>query len=119
MALHSGEAYLAGDDYGGFEVNRAARIAAAGHGGQILLSDATRALVADALPEGVDIRDLGTHELRGVPRPERLFELDAPGLRQGFPPLRTSSQAVGDLPDRLTSFVGRDGDVGDEQRLVR
>jgi len=111
MALHSGEAYLAGDDYGGFEVNRAARIAAAGHGGQILLSDATRALVADALPEGVDIRDLGTHELRGVPRPERLFELDAPGLRQGFPPLRTSSQAVGDLPDRLTSFVGRDVDV--------
>ena len=53
MGLHSGEAYLAGDDYGGFEVNRAARIAAAGHGGQIVLSETTRALVADALPDGV------------------------------------------------------------------
>ena len=59
MGLHSGEAYLAGDDYGGFEVNRAARIAAAGHGGQILLSEPTRALIVDALPEGVELRDLG------------------------------------------------------------
>jgi predicted ATPase/class 3 adenylate cyclase len=118
MGLHSGEAYLAGDDYGGFEVNRAARIAAAGHGGQILLSDPTRALVADALPEGVEIRDLGTHELKGVPRPERLYELDVPGLRHGFPPLRSSTQGVGDLPQRLTSFVGRDEDVAALSELL-
>ncbi|MFL5685487.1 MAG: ATP-binding protein [Chloroflexota bacterium] len=111
MGLHSGEAYLAGDDYGGFEVNRAARIAAAGHGGQILLSDPTRALVADALPEGVDLRDLGTHALRDVPRPEHLYALDVPGLNHEFPALRTASAGVGDLPERLTSFVGRDEDV--------
>jgi predicted ATPase/class 3 adenylate cyclase len=111
MGLHSGEAYLAGDDYGGFEVNRAARIAAAGHGGQILISDTTRALIADALADGVELRDLGAHALRDVPRPERLFQLDVPGLRQDFPALRTATPGVGDLPDRLTSFIGRDEDV--------
>ena len=112
IGLHSGEAHLAGDDYGGFEVNRAARIAAAGHGGQILISEPTRALVIDALPDGVSVRDLGSHALRDVPRPERLYQLDGPGLRTDFPALRTGSGGVGDLPRRLTSFVGRDGDVG-------
>ncbi|HSL76170.1 MAG TPA: NB-ARC domain-containing protein, partial [Candidatus Limnocylindrales bacterium] len=124
MGLHSGEAYLAGDDYGGFEVNRAARIAASGHGGQILLSDPTRALIDDALPIGVALRDLGSHALRDVPRPERLYQLDVPGLRSDFPALRTASPGVGDLPARLTSFVGRDGDIAaigallGESRLV-
>jgi predicted ATPase/class 3 adenylate cyclase len=111
IGLHSGSAHLAGDDYGGFEVNRAARIAAAGHGGQILLSDATRALVDDALPDGVAIRDLGSHVLKDVPRPERLYQLDVPGLRSAFPGLRTAGPAAGDLPVRRTSFVGRDGDL--------
>ena len=111
MGLHSGEAYLAGDDYGGFEVNRAARIAAVGHGGQILLSDPTRALILDGLADGVEIRDLGTHALRDVPRPERLYQLDVPGLHQDFPPLRTAAPGVGDLPERLTSFIGRDEDI--------
>ena len=108
MGLHSGEAHLTGDDYGGFEVNRAARIAAAGHGGQIVLSSATRALVSDALHDGVIIRDLGRHALRGVPTPEQLFQLDVPGLPSRFPPLRTGTAAPGDLPTRMTSFVGRD-----------
>jgi class 3 adenylate cyclase len=107
IGLHSGEAYLAGDDYGGFEVNRAARVAAAGHGGQILLSDPTRA-----------------HVLRDVPHPERLYQLDVPGLPTEFPALRTAAPAAGDLPRRLTSFIGREADVaavGDllaENRLV-
>ena len=92
MGLHSGEAYLAGDDYGGFEVNRAARIAAAGHGGQIVLSETTRALIADALPDGVAVRDLGRHALRDVPRPEHLFQLDVPGLRSEFPALRSANR---------------------------
>ncbi|HEX7345282.1 MAG TPA: adenylate/guanylate cyclase domain-containing protein [Candidatus Limnocylindrales bacterium] len=111
IGLHSGEAHLAGDDYGGFEVNRAARIAAAGHGGQILISEPTRALVVDALPDGVSVRDLGSHALRDVPRPERLYQLDVPGLQSDFPALRTGSAGVGDLPRRLTSFIGRDPDV--------
>jgi predicted ATPase/class 3 adenylate cyclase len=124
VGLHSGEAHLAGDDYGGFEVNRAARISAAGHGGQILLSDTTRALVADALPDGVAIRDLGRHALRDVPRPEHLFQLDVPGLRAEFPALRSETASVGDLPSRLTSFLGRDQELDEiaellaERRLV-
>jgi predicted ATPase/class 3 adenylate cyclase len=111
MGLHSGEAYLAGDDYGGFEVNRAARIASAAHGGQIVLSDATRALVVDALPDGVGIRDLGRHALRDLPVPERIHQLDVPGLRSEFPTLRTTAATSGNLPDRLTSFVGREHDI--------
>lgn len=118
IGLHSGEAYLSGDDYGGFEVNRAARIAAAGHGGQIVLSDPTRALIADALPEGVAIRDLGRHALRDVPHPERLFQLDVPGLRSGFPALRTVTATVGDLPSRLTSFIGREEELEELDELL-
>jgi predicted ATPase len=112
IGLHSGEAYLAGDDYGGFEVNRAARIAASGHGGQIVVSDATRALVAEALPEGVQIRDLGRHALRDLPRDEAIHQLDVPGLPTTFPPLRTMDRTVGNLPDRLTTFIGRDAELG-------
>ncbi|HKQ17924.1 MAG TPA: NB-ARC domain-containing protein, partial [Solirubrobacterales bacterium] len=119
MGLHSGEAYLAGDDYGGFEVNRAARIAAAGHGGQILVSETTRALVVDALPSGAGLRDLGSHTLRDIPRPERLYQLDVPGMRSDFPPLRTAGTSVGDLPARLTSFIGRDADVEAVTGLLR
>lgn len=118
MGLHSGAAHLAGDDYGGFEVNRAARIAAAGHGGQIVLSSATRALVADALHDGIVIRDLGRHVLRGVPAPEHLFQLDVPGLPDRFPPLRTGTAAAGDLPSRVTSFVGRDVELGELAGLL-
>jgi predicted ATPase/class 3 adenylate cyclase len=124
MGLHTGEAYLAGDDYGGFEVNRAARIAAAGHGGQIVLSETTRALVADALADGIAIRDLGRHALRDVPRPEQLFQLDVPGLPAQFPPLRTTITSVAELPSRLTSFIGRDAEVQElatmlgERRLI-
>ena len=111
MGLHSGEAHMAGDDYGGFEVNRAARIAAVGHGGQILLSEPTRALAIDGLPDGVATRDLGTYALKDVPRPERLFQLDVADLRAEFPPLRTATSGVGDLPVRRTSFIGREGDL--------
>ena len=89
VGVHTGEAHHAGDDYGGFDVNRAARIAAVGHGGQIVLSDPTRALVEAELPAGATVRDLGRHALKDVPQPERLFQLDAPGLATDFPPIRT------------------------------
>jgi predicted ATPase/class 3 adenylate cyclase len=111
MGLHSGEAHLAGADYGGFEVNRAARIAAAGHGGQVLLSESTRLLAEAMLPAGVAVRDLGRHVLRDVPTPERLHQLDIAGLRADFPPLRTSRPTAGNLPERLTSFLGRERDL--------
>lgn len=124
MGLHSGEAHLAGDDYGGFDVNRAARIAASGHGGQILVSDTTATLVADLLPAGTSLRDLGRHVLRDVPRAERIRQLDVAGLQTDFPPLRTTSAGDGNLADRLTSFVGREADldaltmIAAEARLV-
>ena len=124
MALHTGEAHLAGDDYGGLEVNRAARIAAVGHGGQIILSAPTRMLVEISLTDGAAIRDLGRHALRDLPRPEHLFQLEVPGLRTEFPSLRTQVATIGDLPTRLTSFVGRDDDLRQlrdllaERRLV-
>jgi predicted ATPase/class 3 adenylate cyclase len=118
IGLHTGEAHLAGDDYGGFDVNRAARIAAVGHGGQIVLSDPTRALCEPDLPPGVAIRDLGRHALKDVPQPERLFQLDVPGLPVDFPPIRTSAAASGKLPPRLTSFVARDVELGELAALV-
>lgn len=107
IGLHAGTAYRAGDDYGGFDVNRAARVAAVGSGGQIVLSDPVRALVANELPDGVTIRDLGRYRLKGIPEPERLFQLDVDGLPTDFPPLRGTVDGAGNLPARITSFVGR------------
>jgi class 3 adenylate cyclase len=75
IGLHTGEARLGGDNYIGMDVPRAARIAAAGHGGQVLVSDTTRALVASALPDGLSLRDLAEHRLKDLPAPERLWQL--------------------------------------------
>ena len=119
MGLHSGEAHRAGDDYGGFDVSRAARIAAAGHGGQIVVSGATAALIADQLPPGTRLDDLGTHHLRDVPRPERLYQLSIEGLPSEFAPPRTAGAVVGNLPDRLTSFLGRDAELAAVAELAR
>lgn len=118
MAVHSGEAHLAGDDYGGFDVNRAARIAAVGHGGQIVVSGTTQALVASSLPPDITLRDLGRHALKDVPTPEALFQVDAPGRRTDFPPLRVAGSTLGNLPDRVTSFVGRARDVAELSDLL-
>src|SRR5262245_44091837 len=75
MGVHTGEGVLGGEDYIGMDVNRTARIAAAAHGGQVLLSRATHALVEHHLPGGVDLRDLGEHRLKDIPHPEQLFDL--------------------------------------------
>ena len=118
MGLHSGEAHLAGDDYGGFEVNRAARVAAVGHGGQIVISGPTYELIADALPAGVEARDLGRYVLKDVPRPERLYQLDVTGLATAFPPLRAGRTTTGNLSPRLTTFVGRDREAAELAALL-
>ncbi|MEX1170469.1 MAG: AAA family ATPase [Chloroflexota bacterium] len=118
MGLHTGEAHLAGDDYGGFEVNRVARIAAAGHGGQILVSEPTRLLADHVLSNGIGVRDLGGHVLRDVPAPERLFQVEVPGLRNEFPPLRTARPTAGNLPDRLTSFLGRERELAELSHIL-
>src|SRR5215470_9883245 len=78
MGLHTGTPQLVGDHYVGLDVHRAARIAAAGHGGQVLLSEATQSLVVDALPEGITLRDLGAHRLKDLQHAERIFQLVLP-----------------------------------------
>jgi predicted ATPase/class 3 adenylate cyclase len=107
MGIHTGEAILTGDGYVGLSLHQVARITAAGHGGQVLVSNATRTLVADALPEGVAFKDLGEHRLKDLARPERLAELLIPGLERAHPPLRTLDIRRNNLPLQLTTFVGR------------
>src|SRR5919204_2119189 len=85
MGVHTGEGTLGGDDYVGIDVHRAARIADAANGGQVILSDATRGLVQHALPAGTSLRDLGVHQLRGIEDPERLHQLVIEGLASDFP----------------------------------
>jgi class 3 adenylate cyclase len=87
MAIHTGEPTIGADRYVGLGVHRAARISSIAHGGQVLLSTATRELVEDQLPAGVGLRDLGEHRLKDFDRPERLFLLVIEGLPQQFPPL--------------------------------
>ena len=97
MGLHTGDGYLNGDgDYVGADVHRAARIEAAANGGQVLLSEATRALVAAELPAGVSIRDLGEHRLKDL-RPERMSQLDIEGL-----PTESRADPVARHPARTT-----------------
>jgi predicted ATPase/class 3 adenylate cyclase len=118
MGLHTGEAHLAGDDYGGIEVSRAARVAAVGHGGQIVLSGPTYQLTMDDLPAGVAARALGVFVLKDVPRPEHLYQLDVAGLATEFPPVRAGRAAVGNLDPRLTTFVGRERELGELRSLL-
>lgn len=118
MGLHTGEGVLGGDDYTGIDLHRAARIAGAGHGGQVLLSAATQALVAQTLPEGVTLRDLGEHRLRDLEHPEHVFQLVIPGLEADFPPIRTLDARRGNLPRQLTTFVGRDAEVAEVRDLL-
>jgi len=107
MGLHTGDGKLGGDNYIGLDVHRTSRIAAAGHGGQVLVSETTRSLVASALPAGASLRDLGEHRLKDLESPEHLFQLVAAGLRETFPPLRSLDARAVHLPIQMSSFVGR------------
>ena len=118
MGLHTGVGTLGGDDYVSIDVNRAARIAGAAHGGQVLLSDATRVLSESSLPGGVQLRSLGEHRLRDLTTPEHLHQLVIEGLPSEFPPPLTLGRATGNLPARPTSFIGRDGDLEELAGLV-
>jgi predicted ATPase/class 3 adenylate cyclase len=111
MGVHTGEGRLGGDNYIGLDVHRAARIAAAGHGGQVLLSDTTHSLAAPAVPAEVRMRDLGAHRLKDLANPEHLYQLEAPGLPTEFPALRTLDARPNNLPVQLTSFVGREAEI--------
>jgi predicted ATPase/class 3 adenylate cyclase len=119
MGVHTGEGQLAGGDYVGIDVHRAARIAAAGHGGQILLSDATRALVEPNLPAAFTLHDLGLHRLKDLARPERLYQLAVQGLPSKFPPPRSLDARPNNLPLQLTRFIGRQDQLAEiKHRLL-
>jgi len=118
IGLHTGEGRVVDGDYVGMDVHRAARIAAAGHGGQVLLSESTRILVERGLPAGVALRDLGEHRLKDLSAPEHLYQLVVTGLPSEFPPLRSLARTVANLPAQLPSIIGRDADIAAVRELL-
>jgi len=118
MGMHTGEASFSSSTYAGLNVHRASRVAGVAHGGQVLLSDATRALVAEALPEDVELRDLGIHRLKDLEHPERLWQLVIPGLPSSFPPIASPGVTPNNLPTRLTTFLGREREIAEASELL-
>jgi predicted ATPase/class 3 adenylate cyclase len=114
MGMATGEAELRGADYFGTVLNRAARVMAAGHGGQILLAESTAVLIS-----GIDLVDLGPRRLRDLPTPVQVFQVQAPGLRTNFPPLRAVDVTSGNLRPATTSLIGRESEVGEVQAAVK
>lgn len=114
-AVHSGACEERDGDYFGTAVNRVARLLAIAHGGQVLVSGATHELVAG---ERLDFRDLGAHRLKDLAQPERVYQLLAEGLEAGFPPLRSMSALANNLPQQVSTFVGRDEEVAEIADLV-
>ena len=110
MGLHTGEATVAGDGYVGLAVHKAARIAAAASGGQVLLSEATAALAREELPDRTVLHPLGEHRLKDFPEPAALYQLDIAGLPMHFPPPRTLP-GRGGLPVPAGELLGRDADL--------
>ena len=117
MALHTGEPLSADTGYVGMDVHRAARICAAGHGGQILLSQTTRNLISGD-PGDVQFRDLGEHRLKDVADAQHLFQVVAADLPAEFPQLKSLSNLSHNLPVQLTSFIGREFEVAEVGRLL-
>ena len=119
MALHTGAAEQREGDYFGPPLNRIARLLAAGHGGQILLSMATHGLIRDQRPPGVELRDLGEHRLKDLTMPEHIFQVVAPTLPSGFPPLKTLDVRPSNLPMQRSPLIGREREVAAVAALLR
>jgi predicted ATPase/class 3 adenylate cyclase len=117
MGIHTGSPTVHDSSYVGMDVHRAARIAGAAHGGQVVVSSTTAELVAAGLPEQVGLRDLGRHHLKDIPQPEHLFQLIIGGLSGDFPPLKTLG-AASSLPRPATPLVGRDGELAELEALL-
>ena len=119
MGLHTGAAeFLEGEYRGYLTLAHVQRVMAAAHGGQVLISNASAALLGRQLPAGASLRDLGEQHLKGLLTRERLWQLVAPDLPDDFPPLRTRQAAPHNLPVQLTSFVGRDQEIAEVSRLL-
>jgi predicted ATPase/class 3 adenylate cyclase len=118
MGIHTGEGKTGGDDYVGLDVHRAARIAAAGHGGQILVSDATRALSGQSLSADIALIDLGEHRFKDLEQPEHVYQVVIRGLPADFPPIRSLDVAPNNLPTQATAFVGREREAHEVTALL-
>jgi predicted ATPase/class 3 adenylate cyclase len=119
MALHTGVVVMHAGDYQGLPLSRVARLIAAGHGGQILLSAVTQELVRDHLPADTALHDLSVHRLKDLARPEPIFQLVAPELPSDFPPLRTLGRHGHNLPVQPTVLIGREQEVARVLQLLQ
>jgi predicted ATPase/class 3 adenylate cyclase len=120
MGLHTGEASATATGLVGLDVHRAARVAAVGYGGQVLLSETAATLVRDGVPAEATLKDLGVHRLKDLGRPERIFQLQIPGLQAEFPPLRSLGNPAlrNNLPAQLATFIGRDRELAEVRALA-
>ena len=118
MGIHTGKATISGRRYVGLDVHRAARICAAGHGGQILISFSAQSLVELELPRNISIKDLGYHFLKGIEQPERLFQVVIPGILSDFPPPRALNARPHNLPSEVTDFVDREKELSEMAKLL-
>jgi predicted ATPase/class 3 adenylate cyclase len=118
IGIHTGEGTTAGDGYVGMDVHRVARVSAAGHGGQVLLTAATEALLEEHWPEGTSAVPLGVHRLKDLPAPETLYQLVADGLTTRFAPLRSLEAPAYELPTAPTPILGRDDDAARVAQLL-
>ena len=118
MGLHTGEAEIRDGDYYGQSLNRASRIMSVGHGGQILISEVAMQVAREHLSTDTILLDLGEHYLKGLPRPERIYQLTATGLTREFPPLNSIPLANNNLPPQLTSFIGRERELSETREKL-
>jgi len=120
MGLHTGEATIHGNEYHGYlTMSLVQRVMSAGHGGQILLSNAVENLLRGQLPKDISLRDMGEHRFKNIPLPVRVFQVVAPGLQSDFPALRALDVFPNNLPVQLTSFVGREKELADVKKLLQ
>jgi predicted ATPase/class 3 adenylate cyclase/DNA-binding XRE family transcriptional regulator len=118
MGIHTGEPMLVSQDYVGVDVHRAARICAAAYPGQVLLSNQTRVMVERHLPPDVALRELGKYRLKDLNEPEHLCQVVIPGLPSDFPALKSLEVMPNNLPVQLTSFIGREREIGEIEQLL-
>uniref|UniRef100_UPI00286C3B4E adenylate/guanylate cyclase domain-containing protein n=1 Tax=Armatimonas sp. TaxID=1872638 RepID=UPI00286C3B4E len=118
MALHTGAVESREGDYFGPPLNRVARLLATGHGGQTLLTQAAQELVRDSLPPTATLRELGVHQLKDLARPEQVYQLQYPRLPESFPALKSLSTHPNNLPQQVTSFIGREKELVEVQERL-
>lgn len=118
IGVHTGEALKARTGYVGIDVHRASRVAASGHGGQLLISESTKVLLGKYLPAGTSIKDLGEYLLKDLEKPEHLFQVDIIGLKNEFPPIKSTREKKDNLPARITKLIGRDKEIKELSGLI-